>query len=462
MTATVMAFSGSAALAVPKSLSWISVDAKTGRVLAQHDAYKLRHPASLTKMMTIYMALDAIEDGRWTMQTRLKVSENAGRKPASKLYVKAGTTITVSDAIHALAIKSANDVATVVAENYSGTEAEFAEAMTKAARQLGMKNTTFKNASGLHDEGQVTTAYDMYRLGLALQDRFPREYGIFAKTGFRYHGKWIGGHNPFLGKWRGVDGIKTGYTRASGFNLVTNLKKSNRHLIAVVIGADTSAQRNDKMAQLMSSTFARTSTGARTLARIDRDVWVEPVRITWTANMRPEVKARDPEGADIEPPEKPRLLAQMTEQDFYAKDTATLQRMLNDIARMEKEQPDVQVASADSEIEADEPALATVGPVGTISTRGSAGPNWDLFSRGMNDEVRAANLGVHEERNPVEDCLKGQECYMVGAEIDEKGHVRISSPSIYSAMVTSVEPVTSGTEIAAAVPAIRPCLRTPR
>ncbi|EPX83884.1 D-alanyl-D-alanine carboxypeptidase [Salipiger mucosus DSM 16094] len=436
-TAAAVAFSGSSATAAPKSLAWISVDAKTGEVLAEHDAYDLRHPASLTKMMTVYMALDAIEQGRWTMDMPLKVSSNAAGKPASKLYVKAGSTISVRDAIHALAIKSANDVATVVAENHSGSERAFAEAMTRAAHQLGMQDTTFTNASGLHNEAQVTTAYDMYRLGLALQDRFPKGYEIFGKTGFDYHGRWIGGHNPLLGQ-HGVDGIKTGYTSASGFNLVTNLEKSNRHLIAVVVGASTSGQRNAKMRHLMSTTFAQTTTGARTLARLDRKIWVEPVRITWSSNMRPKPRPRDPIGGDIDPPAKPRLLARLPD-NFFARDPSALQRMLTDLARLEG-QEDPENGQAVASVSTDTASLTSADPENspTISSKGTTkAQDWDLFEGGVNESVRASttsNLTVHDGRNSLDDCLKGQDCYIADAEIDDRGHVTVGNPSIYGAM----------------------------
>lgn len=435
VTAAVVALSATSSAAAPKSLAWISVDAKTGAILAQHDARQPRHPASLTKMMTIYMALDAIERGRWTMDTPLKVSANAAAKPASKLYVKAGSTISVRDAIHAMAIKSANDVATVVAENFSGSEEAFGETMTQAAHQLGMRDTTFVNASGLHDERQVTTAYDMYRLGLALQDRFPEEYKIFGKSGFNYRGHWIGGHNPFLGMWQGVDGIKTGYTNASGFNLVTNLEKSGRHIIAVVVGASTSSQRNDKMASLMTRTFPQATSGVRTMAELDRKVWVEPIRVGWTTDMRPQARQLEPRGNDITPPEKPMLFAQLPE-NFFAKDPAVLQRMINDIASLQGNEVPATDDIPQRPSSATSLASARLQKTPTLSTKGHS-ENWDLFSSGVNEAPAGRSLTVHAGRNRVADCLQQQDCYMAGAEIDGSGNLRVNSPSIYSAMMTS-------------------------
>jgi D-alanyl-D-alanine carboxypeptidase len=242
----------------------IVVDAKTGKVLYQSNADARRYPASLTKMMTLYLLFEAVERKEMTLATRLKVSENAAAQPPSKLGLKPGETISVKDAILAVVTRSANDVAVVIAENLAGTEAAFAARMTATARSIGMRNTTFRNASGLPDAGQVSTARDMAVLGRALQERFPEEYRYFSTRSFVWKGHTIGNHNRLLGKIAGVDGIKTGYTRASGFNLVTSVNRDNRHVVAVVLGGKTGKSRDAQMASLIEKHFRKASRGPKT------------------------------------------------------------------------------------------------------------------------------------------------------------------------------------------------------
>ncbi len=246
----------------------IVVDAKTGRVLQATNADKLRYPASLTKMMTLYMVFEGLDSGRLSLGTRMKVSKYASKRPPSKLGLRPGQTITVKTAILALVTKSANDVATVVAEHLGGTEANFARKMTAKARALGMSRTTFKNASGLPHKGQRTTARDMARLGRALQERFPKYYKYFSTRSFKYGKRRYANHNRLLGRVKGVDGIKTGYTRASGFNLVTSLRRGKRHVIAVVMGGKTGRSRNAQMAKLLKRYTKRASTGRRTVSPV--------------------------------------------------------------------------------------------------------------------------------------------------------------------------------------------------
>jgi len=242
----------------------IVVDAKTGKVLYQSNADARRYPASLTKMMTLYLLFEAVERKEMTLATRLKVSENAAAQPPSKLGLKPGETISVKDAILAVVTRSANDVAVVIAENLAGTEAAFAARMTATARSIGMRNTTFRNASGLPDAGQVSTARDMAVLGRALQERFPEEYRYFSTRSFVWKDHTIGNHNRLLGKIAGVDGIKTGYTRASGFNLVTSVNRDNGHVVAVVLGGKTGKSRDAQMASLIEKHFRKASRGPKT------------------------------------------------------------------------------------------------------------------------------------------------------------------------------------------------------
>lgn len=233
------------------------IDAKDGRVL--HDAFadESRYPASLTKMMTIYLVFDALREGRVTPQTEIPVSENAAKQPASKLYLRAGSTITVDQAIRALAVKSANDVATAVAEYFGGTEDNFARLMTAKAQSLGMRSTVFRNASGLTANGMRTTARDMALLAMALQRNHPRYIGYFSLTSFEHNGKTITGHNNVLVNYPGATGMKTGYTSASGSNLVTTAQRNNRSVIAVVLGGQGARARDERMTLLLDAAFKR-------------------------------------------------------------------------------------------------------------------------------------------------------------------------------------------------------------
>ena len=254
----------SAAFAADDNYAAIVVDAKTGEVLFSRNADRSRYPASLTKMMTLYLVFEDLERGKISLNSRMQVSSNAANQAPSKLGLGAGSTIRVEDVILALVTKSANDVAMVVAENLSASEDAFAQRMTATARSLGMNSSTFRNPHGLPDSGQVTTARDMAILGRALQDRFPQYYGYFSTTRFTWNGVTYGNHNNLLGSVAGVNGIKTGYTRASGFNLVTSVQRDGRYIVAVVMGGNTSASRDEHMRDLIASYLPRASNGPRT------------------------------------------------------------------------------------------------------------------------------------------------------------------------------------------------------
>ena len=214
----------------------IVIEEATGRVLFSRNADKKLYPASLTKIMTLYLLFEEIEAGRLTLDSRLKVSRVAASRSPSKPLFARGLSISVENAILALVTKSANDVATVVSEALSGTEREFAKRMTRKARALGMINTTFKNASGLPNRKQKSTARDMARLGVAIRRDFPHYYHYFSRTSFTYKGRKYGNHNKLLRSFDGTDGIKTGYTNASGFNLVAATERNGVRLIGVVFG----------------------------------------------------------------------------------------------------------------------------------------------------------------------------------------------------------------------------------
>lgn len=239
----------------------IVIDAKTGKVLYEDNADAPRYPASLTKMMTLYLVFEAMDSGRISKNTRIPFSRNAAAEPPTKLGVPAGHSITVEQAIKALVTRSANDVATAVAEFLGGSEARFAETMTRKARQLGMASTTFRNAHGLPNSAQKTTARDMARLGIALREHFPQYYDYFSTRSFTFAGRRITSHNNLLGSVKGVDGIKTGYIRASGFNLVSSVSTGGKSIVAVVMGGRTARSRDAHMADLIHRTLPKASTG---------------------------------------------------------------------------------------------------------------------------------------------------------------------------------------------------------
>ena len=246
-----------AANAAPVEANYASyvIDADTGEVLHAVNEDTRNYPASLTKMMTLYLTFQRLKEKRWTMDTELKVSSRAARQPASKLGLQPGTTITVNQAILALVTKSANDVATTVAENISGREGNFALKMTAKARSLGMANTTFRNASGLPHRAQMSTAKDISILARALLRDFPQYYRFFSTESFSYKGVTHSNHNKLLDSYPGVDGFKTGYIRASGFNLVASATRNGRRIIGVVFGGRTSSQRNVHMTNLLDEGF---------------------------------------------------------------------------------------------------------------------------------------------------------------------------------------------------------------
>jgi len=229
------------------------IDARTGRVLYASNPDSLRHPASLTKVMTLYMVFEALESGRISLGTELKVSARAQRQAPSKLGLNAGDTIKVEDAIKALVTKSANDVAVTVAENLGGSEEEFARLMTRKAQSIGMKRTVYANASGLPNPKQLTTARDLITLGQVIQKRFPKYFAYFSLRSFEYEGTEIDTHNKLLGRVEGVDGIKTGYTQKSGFNLLTSVHTDDKALIAVILGGRSSRARDNRMADLIET-----------------------------------------------------------------------------------------------------------------------------------------------------------------------------------------------------------------
>jgi D-alanyl-D-alanine carboxypeptidase len=246
----------------------IVVDAKTGNVLHQASPDGLRHPASLTKIMTLYQLFEQLEAGRIKFHTQMPVSDEAASQAPTKLGLKPGQTIAVEDAIKGLVTKSANDAAVVIAEALAGNENAFAKAMTRKAQALGMHRTVYRNASGLPDDDQVTTARDQAALGIAIQERFPHYYRYFSTASFVYRGHAMRNHNRLLGRVEGVDGIKTGYTRASGFNLTTSVRRNGRHVVAVVLGGRSGGERDARMRSLIEGHIVMASTTQRPATRL--------------------------------------------------------------------------------------------------------------------------------------------------------------------------------------------------
>jgi D-alanyl-D-alanine carboxypeptidase len=276
----------------PPSAS-IIVDGNTGQVLEDSSPDALRHPASLTKVMTLYLLFERLEAGTIRLDTPLNVSAHAAAQDPTKLNLRPGSTIAVEDAIKGIVTRSANDAAVVIAENIGGSEEDFARMMTQKAHALGMSRTTYVNASGLPDDDQITTARDQAMLGRAIQERFPRYYRYFSTPAFVYHGETIRNHDHLLSEVQGVDGIKTGFTRASGFNLITSLHRDGRYIVGVVLGGRSALQRDAHMRELLGQYFEVASL-RRTAPALAEDTSREQVAQREVAPPREEVVQREP------------------------------------------------------------------------------------------------------------------------------------------------------------------------
>lgn len=255
-----MAFGGIASA----STSSIMIDVESGKILSQYNADERRFPASLTKLMTLYLTFEALDKGYLKMTDKLVTSRHASNMEPSKLGLRPGQTIQVKHAVNALIVKSANDCAVVLAEALADTESQFAQKMTDKAKKLGMKNTVFKNASGLPNPQQKTTARDMAKLAEAMYHDFPQYYSLFSQKTYTYNGRKLYTHNHVLSQFKGADGMKTGYTRAAGFNIVTSAQRKGNRVIAVTMGHKTYRERDQKVMNMMNS-------GLTQLARNDRD-----------------------------------------------------------------------------------------------------------------------------------------------------------------------------------------------
>ena len=267
----------------------IVVDGNTGATLQATNADSPRHPASLTKMMTLYMLFERLEAGKIKLNSELPVSAHAASQAPSKLGLKPGETIQVETAIRAVVTKSANDVAVIIGEALGGDEPSFARMMTAKARSLGMTQTTYRNASGLPDDAQITTARDQALLGRALQDRFPNYFHYFSTRAFAFRGRTIRGHNRLLGSVDGVDGIKTGYVNASGFNIVTSVNRNKRHIVAAVFGGRTASARDARVRGLIESNI-KLAAATRTASPVAEGTAMAETRMP----AKPPAPQRDP------------------------------------------------------------------------------------------------------------------------------------------------------------------------
>jgi D-alanyl-D-alanine carboxypeptidase len=243
------------------------VDGLTGKSLYERNADALRHPASLTKMMTLYLLFEQLKSGQMTLATPITVSEHAASQHPTKLHVRPGNSVPTDIAIKAIVVLSANDVAVAIAEAIGGSEEHFAEMMTAKARALGMEHTFYHNASGLPDEQQITTAHDLATLAHHLAYDFPQYFPYFATPSFSYRGGYYVTHDNLIGNYDGADGIKTGYTQASGFNLVSSIVRGGAHVIGVVMGGRSAHRRDGEMIRLLNETFAQIDQNPRLVAR---------------------------------------------------------------------------------------------------------------------------------------------------------------------------------------------------
>ena len=252
----------------PSIAAAIVVDMNSGTILHEQAADAPRHPASLTKMMTLYVLFGYLKAGKLTPSSDLTVTAHAASQAPTKLGLKPGATIKVNDAVKALVTQSANDAAATIAENVSGSEEAFAKLMTDTARRIGMRNTLFRNASGLPNDEQITTARDMAILSAHLIHDYPDYYAVFGTQYFTFKGRKYRNHNKLLLNYKGTDGIKTGYTRASGYNLAASVHRGDKHLIAVVLGGKTGSQRDTAMRALLDKNFAAATSTKPTAAQL--------------------------------------------------------------------------------------------------------------------------------------------------------------------------------------------------
>jgi D-alanyl-D-alanine carboxypeptidase len=373
------------------------VDARTGAILHNEDGNGTRHPASLTKMMTLYIVFQELKAGRIKLSTPLRVSKRAAAMPPSKLGLKPGSTITVEQAIKALVVKSANDAAATIGENLGrGSESAFAQRMTRTARSLGMSRTTFKNASGLPNPAQVTTAKDMATLGLRLMRDFPQYYPYFRATSFRYKGRVIQSHNRLVGRFEGTDGIKTGYVNASGYNLVTSTRRDGKRVVGVVLGGKTASRRNSYMMKIISLSLPKAKQG-KTLAAVAGSTKgvIDPLKVKATI----DVSANDAPAADSDSDQLAALAAQ------------------TDINSPQVIQAELQLKKKQKR-----PVIADETSTASLTTPGTEGFGVQISAF---DNKKAAAAAVSDVKAVGGEALEGKKAFTVAVKKDGKIEYRL-------------------------------------
>ncbi|WP_337998526.1 D-alanyl-D-alanine carboxypeptidase [Halomonas sp. HAL1] len=360
----------------------IVVDLDNGEVLYAENIDDQRYPASLTKMMTLYLTFEALEAGTLRLDQPLPVSRFAAAKPAVKLWLAAGSSIPVDTAIRALAVRSANDVAAVVAEALGGSEARFAQMMTTKARELGMHATTFRNASGLPDDGQVTTARDMLTLSVRVMQDFPQYYHYFGLQEFTYRGTRHTSHNRLVRDYPGADGLKTGFIRASGFNVATTAVRGNRRLVAVVMGGFSSQSRDTHMANLLDRSFLRASLR-------DQRSWVADT--TFSQEFMAFAPPAQPVSPPTPEPRQPLLAVVETTTLSPSANTAAsapvvdLEEQLADITSVQRPTPESEMPQAD-------PLQAFIERERQLASVNEIGGGWGVQVGAFSQEAQARQL----------------------------------------------------------------------
>jgi D-alanyl-D-alanine carboxypeptidase len=403
----------------------IVVDANSGTVLHSTNPDAQRHPASLTKIMTLYLLFEQLEAGKLKLDSPLQVSKEAAGQMPTKLGLKPGSTLAVEDAIKGMVTRSANDAAVVVAEAIAGDEDAFAKLMTRKAQALGMSRTIYKNASGLPDSGQITTARDQSTLGRAVQERFPRYYKYFSIRTFVFRGQSIGNHNNLLGRVEGVDGIKTGYVNASGFNLVTSVHRGNRYLVAVVMGGSSAGSRDAKMRDLISDKIAQAS--VKRTAPMEAEASPPP-------EARPEPKAV----AKVETAPEPKVAAKV-EAKPEPKVAAKTEAAKTEAKPEPKAEARFAVASAVSlPVRLNSAPAAQADPAATTRTESMAAAAQPRTAAGSTDPIRPVLVKTLSVKAGTTASLAPMQVSATAPT--EPAPVRAAAPVAASAPVVAVKP----------------------
>jgi D-alanyl-D-alanine carboxypeptidase len=391
----------------------MAIDAYSGKALYERSPDELRYPASLTKMMTLYLVFQDLQSGKINKNSRFTVSAYAASRAPSKLGLKPGQTIRVEDAILALVTKSANDVAATIGENLGGSEGKFAERMTRTARSIGMTRTTFRNASGLPHPEQRTTARDMATLGLRLQRDFPKEFAYFGRPSFTFGGRVVRTHNRLLGRMRGVDGIKTGYTRASGFNLVTSAGRDGRRLVGVVMGGASGGARNRYMAAMLETAFPKAGRGkvialaagrpSGSTAVAEADTPTSRMRMAGVPVPRPKPETAEPDMALV--PAEVAADSGEDEEAVAQESARVADHQGGDAASRPSETPPkpMELAAAPAEPPPAEPPPSESSAQGDFGTAGLApiDPSEDAVSTGKSDSLFVMRQAAPPPGKPI-------------------------------------------------------------